>query len=132
MDIQIILIFSYILFFLKVLPNIKLPQFNNSNTKFLRGVDYNDELIKVENQITTEIYNVISTVDDKNYHEFYINCLPYLNNETCDEYMHIKYNMSLNEQEFYVVDFMYDIFNKNITIMQTDTDICCNLYMVYW
>ena len=46
--------------------------------------------------------------------------------------MHIKYNMSLNEQEFYVVDFMYDIFNKNITIMQTDTDICCNLYMVYW
>ena len=114
--------------------------FNNYNynrdddvsIQYLRYVDYEDELIKVENKIAQDIHKIITNVDDKFEHEFNINCYPF-SNYTCNEFMKMKYNLTITEQETNVINFMYYIF-KNITITkkQNTTDNCCNSYLLEW
>jgi len=119
--------------------------YNFSKTKeYLRKVeslpepifinDYEDELIKLSNDVSQEIFdNFINSYGDTFEYEFNINCIEYYDNNLCDEYIRLKYNMSLEQLEDNVVNYMYYIFN-NISIYKEyqNNDICCNTYKLIW
>ena len=101
-------------------------ELNNYNT-----YDYDDELIKVENKLANDLYIKMTTSDNTNNYNFNINCFRFFNNITCNEYFILKFNMTLEDQEINVINFMHYIFN-NITINKNKTEICCNTYQLIW
>ena len=95
--------------------------------------DYEDNLIKTENKLMNEIYRIMTNSDsDSDSYEFNINCYPFLNNHTCEEYIELHYNMTLKQQESNIINYMMYTFN-NITIIKKDEyNTCCNTYQLYW
>ena len=53
-------------------------------------------------------------------------------NSICDEYMELKFNMTLNEQENQIIEFMYYYFNRIKIIKKNNESSCCNTYQLYW
>lgn len=117
----------------------------NNDTRYLRYneidlaklpyyVDYEDELIKAEIAVANNIHTIIMNNDYDNEikHEISINCY-HFNNNTCNEFMLMKYNLTMEEQEIYIINYMRYIFD-NITIVKKDniTSNCCNVYLLSW
>ena len=65
-------------------------------------------------------------------YEININCY-HFNNNTCNEFMLMKYNLTMEEQEIYIINYMRYIFD-NITIVKKEniTTNCCNVYLLSW
>ena len=117
----------------------------NNDTRYLRYneidlakvpyyVDYEDELIKAEIAVANNIHTIIMNNDYNNSikYEININCY-HFNNNTCNEFMLMKYNLTMEEQEIYIINYMRYIFD-NITIVKKEniTTNCCNVYLLSW
>jgi len=125
MNIYHIILFSNIIYILKYFYQL------NISKHYQQIINYKDELLKIENNIITELYNVITTSDNDIFeYEFKINCY-LLNNSKCDEYILSKFNMTLNEQEDHIIKYIYYYLN-NITIIKKHNNNCCNTYQLYW
>jgi len=109
---------------------------SNRSNQYLQKInyesDYVDEFNKIKNKISIEIYNTITKSDNDIFeYEFQINCYKFLDNILCNEYIQLKYNMTLNEFENQIIEYMYYFF-KDITIIKKQQYNCCNTYQLYW
>ncbi len=113
-------------------PNLYNKYLRQINDDYIYHSNYEDEFNKVKNKIISDTYQMLSKSDKDIFeHEFQINCFPFLDNTLCDEYMQIKYNMTLNEHENQIIEYMCYYFN-NIKVIKKNNSDCCNTYQLYW
>ena len=95
--------------------------------------NYEDELNKLNNMVLIDIIDKLMYNDyEFMEYEFNILCIEYYNDNICNEYNAIKYNMSIKDIEKNVINYLYYIFN-NISISKKETDNeCCNIYVLTW
>ena len=130
--------YKFILIF-NVLYLVKHIYKYTTNKQYLRVVNkpdicnYKDDLIKLSTVVFNDILdNFINNEEDILEYKFNIICYDY-DNYLCNEYNMLKYNMSLENVENNIINFLYNIFN-DISIYKKNNEFkkCCNTYKLTW
>ena len=114
-------------------PNTSKQYLRKTNNLYDIHNDYEDEFNKVKNKIAIDIYNTISKADNDTFeYKFQINCIQYYDNFLCEEYIQLKYNMTLKQYEDEIIEHMHYFFNNITIIIKNNDNKCCNTYQLYW